>query len=171
MKALCIAYTKVDDWDGFGRYRSQVSSTLAPFGAKFLVRGGAFRPLRATCRSISSSCWSFPHATRRRLGINRTRIKQCFRFGWRQLDLSSSSSTLWTPRSPISSTFFGSAAPDPPIGAQRSRYRAASRSAARSEVGCGGRHRPPEAARARPSVTRTADLRVACGGLLPLVDD
>ena len=42
MKALCIAYTKVDDWDGFGRYRSQVSSTLAPFGAKFLVRGGAF---------------------------------------------------------------------------------------------------------------------------------
>ena len=45
MKASCIAYTKVDDWDGFGRYRSQVSATLEPFGARFVVRGGAFTTL------------------------------------------------------------------------------------------------------------------------------
>ena len=42
MKALCIIYTNVDDWEGFDRYRSQVAPTLEPFGAKFLVRGGAF---------------------------------------------------------------------------------------------------------------------------------
>jgi uncharacterized protein (DUF1330 family) len=42
MKALCIVYTNVDDWEGFDRYRSQVVPTLEPYGAKFLVRGGAF---------------------------------------------------------------------------------------------------------------------------------
>src|SRR5260221_288182 len=42
---------------------------------------------------------------RPRLGINRTHIKQCFRFGWRQPDLSSSSSTPSTPLNPIGQTF------------------------------------------------------------------
>ena len=42
MKALCIIYTNVDDWEGFDRHRTQVVPTLEPFGAKFLVRGGAF---------------------------------------------------------------------------------------------------------------------------------
>ena len=42
MKALCIVYENVDDWEAFDRYRSQVMPTLQPFGAKFLVRGGAF---------------------------------------------------------------------------------------------------------------------------------
>jgi uncharacterized protein (DUF1330 family) len=42
MKALCIVYENVDDWEGFDRYRSQVMPTLEPFGGKFLVRGGAF---------------------------------------------------------------------------------------------------------------------------------
>ena len=42
MKALCIVYLNVDDWEGYDRYRSQVVPTLEPFGAKVLVRGGAF---------------------------------------------------------------------------------------------------------------------------------
>lgn len=42
MKALCIVYLHVDDWEGYDRYRSQVVPTLEPFGAKVLVRGGAF---------------------------------------------------------------------------------------------------------------------------------
>jgi len=42
MKALCIVYENIDDWDGYDRYRSLVMPTLEPFGAKFLVRGGAF---------------------------------------------------------------------------------------------------------------------------------
>ena len=42
MKALCIVYENVDDWDAYDRYRRQVMPTLRPFGAKFLVRGGAF---------------------------------------------------------------------------------------------------------------------------------
>jgi uncharacterized protein (DUF1330 family) len=45
MKALCIVYVNVDDWEMFDRYRSQVVPTLEPFGAKFLVRGGAFTTL------------------------------------------------------------------------------------------------------------------------------
>ena len=42
MKALCIVYSNVDDWESFDRYRSRVMPTLEPFGARFLVRGGAF---------------------------------------------------------------------------------------------------------------------------------
>ena len=42
MKALCIVYLSVDDWEAYDRYRSQVVPTLEPFGAKFLVRAGAF---------------------------------------------------------------------------------------------------------------------------------
>jgi uncharacterized protein (DUF1330 family) len=42
MKALCIVYENVDDWEGYDQYRSQVMPTLDAFGAKFLVRGGAF---------------------------------------------------------------------------------------------------------------------------------
>jgi uncharacterized protein (DUF1330 family) len=42
MKALCIVYENVDDWEGYDQYRSQVIPTLEPFGATFLVRGGAF---------------------------------------------------------------------------------------------------------------------------------
>jgi len=41
MKALCIVYENIDDWDTYNRYRSQVMPTLEPFGARFLVRGGA----------------------------------------------------------------------------------------------------------------------------------
>ena len=42
MKALCIVYVNIDDWDAYDQYRSQVMTTLEPFGARFLVRGGAF---------------------------------------------------------------------------------------------------------------------------------
>jgi uncharacterized protein (DUF1330 family) len=42
MKALCIVYLHVDDWELYDRYRSQVVPTLEPFGAKVLVRGGTF---------------------------------------------------------------------------------------------------------------------------------
>ena len=42
MKALCIVYLNVDDWEGYDRYRSQVVPTLEPYGVKVLVRGGAF---------------------------------------------------------------------------------------------------------------------------------
>ena len=42
MKALCIVYLHVDDWEVYGRYQSRVVPTLEPFGAKVLVRGGAF---------------------------------------------------------------------------------------------------------------------------------
>ena len=42
MKALCIVYLNIDDWEGYDRYRSQVVRTLEPFGAKVVVRGGAF---------------------------------------------------------------------------------------------------------------------------------
>jgi uncharacterized protein (DUF1330 family) len=42
MKALCIVYEKIDDWESYDRYRSLVMPTLEAFGARFLVRGGAF---------------------------------------------------------------------------------------------------------------------------------
>ena len=45
MKALCIVYENIDDWDGFDQYRTEVMPTLEPFGARFLVRGGAFTTL------------------------------------------------------------------------------------------------------------------------------
>ncbi|HEY5662412.1 MAG TPA: DUF1330 domain-containing protein [Ilumatobacter sp.] len=42
MTALCIVYERVHDEDEFARYRRSVMPTLEPFGARFLVRGGAF---------------------------------------------------------------------------------------------------------------------------------
>ena len=45
MKALCIVYENIDDWDGFDLYRTKVMPTLEPFGGRFLVRGGAFTTL------------------------------------------------------------------------------------------------------------------------------
>ena len=42
MKVLCIVYENIDDWDGYDRYRREVMPSLEAFGAKFLVRGGAF---------------------------------------------------------------------------------------------------------------------------------
>ena len=45
MKALCIVFENIDDQDGFDRYRTEVMATLEPFGARFLVRGGAFTVL------------------------------------------------------------------------------------------------------------------------------
>ena len=45
MKVLCIVYESIDDREGFERYRSAVMSTLEPYGAKFLVRGGTFTTL------------------------------------------------------------------------------------------------------------------------------
>jgi uncharacterized protein (DUF1330 family) len=42
MKALCIVYLNIDDWNAYDEYRSQVMATLEPFDGRFLVRGGAF---------------------------------------------------------------------------------------------------------------------------------
>jgi uncharacterized protein (DUF1330 family) len=42
MKAYCIFYETLDDPALFETYRAQVIPTLAAYGGKFLVRGGAF---------------------------------------------------------------------------------------------------------------------------------
>ena len=97
MKALCIVYENIDDWDAYDQYRSQVMATLQPFEARFLVRGGRLRPSRVTCRSTGLPWSSSRHARQQKLGISRMRIKPCFRFGWRRPDASSSSSTPLRP--------------------------------------------------------------------------
>jgi uncharacterized protein (DUF1330 family) len=45
MKAYCIVYEIVDDLETFGRYRSQVMSTIEAHQGRFIVRGGAFTTL------------------------------------------------------------------------------------------------------------------------------
>jgi uncharacterized protein (DUF1330 family) len=52
MKAYVIATMTITDQARYDRYRAQVVATLAPFGAAFLVRGGAFTVPEG----------SFPHA-------------------------------------------------------------------------------------------------------------
>jgi uncharacterized protein (DUF1330 family) len=52
MKAYVIATMTITDQARYDRYRAQVVATLAPFGATFLVRGGAFAVKEG----------SFPHA-------------------------------------------------------------------------------------------------------------
>ena len=42
MRALFIVLENIHDPAGFDEYRSLVMPTLAPFGGKFLVRGGRF---------------------------------------------------------------------------------------------------------------------------------
>ena len=42
MRALFIVLENIHDPAGFDEYRNQVMPTLAPFGGKFLVRGGRF---------------------------------------------------------------------------------------------------------------------------------
>jgi uncharacterized protein (DUF1330 family) len=41
MKAYVIALETIHDEAKFGEYRAQVMATLAPYGAVFVVRGGA----------------------------------------------------------------------------------------------------------------------------------
>jgi uncharacterized protein (DUF1330 family) len=45
VKVLCIVYENIDDWEQFDQYRSAVVSTLEPYRARFLVRGGTFTTL------------------------------------------------------------------------------------------------------------------------------
>ena len=42
MKAYCIFQEDITDSAGFDAYRKEVMPTLAPFGGKFIVRGGRF---------------------------------------------------------------------------------------------------------------------------------
>jgi len=45
VRALVIFQEKLHDPVGFESYRREVAATLAPFGGKFLVRGGQFTVL------------------------------------------------------------------------------------------------------------------------------
>ncbi|QEX22188.1 hypothetical protein FRZ61_21180 [Hypericibacter adhaerens] len=42
MKAYCLFQEEIIDQAGFDAYRQQVMPTLAPFGGRFIVRGGHF---------------------------------------------------------------------------------------------------------------------------------
>ncbi len=45
MPAYVIVGVDVDDPEAYGAYTREVPATLAPFGGRFLVRGGAFEVL------------------------------------------------------------------------------------------------------------------------------
>jgi uncharacterized protein (DUF1330 family) len=45
MAAYLIVDVRISDPDAYARYRAAVEPTLAPYGGKFLVRGGAIEPL------------------------------------------------------------------------------------------------------------------------------
>lgn len=60
MKALCIVYERVDDEEEFARYRRVVMPTLEPFGARFLVRGGAFTVLEGEMPFTQIAVLEFP---------------------------------------------------------------------------------------------------------------
>lgn len=60
MKALCIVYERVEDPEEFDRYRQVVMATLEPFGARFLVRGGAFTVLEGDMPFTQIAVLEFP---------------------------------------------------------------------------------------------------------------
>ncbi len=60
MTALCIVYEDVHDDEAFARYRSVVMPTLEPFGARFLVRGGAFRVVEGEMPYTQVAVLEFP---------------------------------------------------------------------------------------------------------------
>lgn len=59
-KALCIVYERVDDEAAFDRYRRVVMPTLEPFGARFLVRGGAFTVVEGEMPFTQIAVLEFP---------------------------------------------------------------------------------------------------------------
>ena len=60
MKALCIVYERVDDEEAFARYRREVMPTLEPFGARFLVRGGAYTVIEGDMPFTQIAVLEFP---------------------------------------------------------------------------------------------------------------
>ena len=59
MSAYLIAEVEVTDPAVFEQYRAGVPATIAAYGGKYLVRGGALDVLEGTCnRNASSSCSS-----------------------------------------------------------------------------------------------------------------
>jgi len=50
MAAFIIADVTVKDPDTYAEYRKQVPATVAKYGGRFLVRGGAYEPLEGDWR-------------------------------------------------------------------------------------------------------------------------
>lgn len=50
MSAYVIANVKIEDQARYDRYRGKVAATVAAYGGRFLVRGGAIEPIEGTWR-------------------------------------------------------------------------------------------------------------------------
>jgi uncharacterized protein (DUF1330 family) len=63
MRAYCIVYERLHDPETFAEYRAQVMATLAAFGGRFLVRGGAFTVLEGDMPYDRIAMLEFPSRT------------------------------------------------------------------------------------------------------------
>ena len=70
-KGYWIAQVDVEDTELYGQYSAQIDATLAPFGGRFLVRGGRREAVEGTARQRSIviefdsyeqalACWRSP---------------------------------------------------------------------------------------------------------------
>ena len=61
MKAYCIFQEEIIDPAGFDAYRKEVLPTLAPFGGKFIIRGGRFTQVEGEMPYTRVVVVEFPH--------------------------------------------------------------------------------------------------------------
>ena len=97
MKALCIVYENIDDWEAFDRYRSQVMRTLEPFGARFLVRGGAFTTVEGEMPFERIAVLEFPSLEAAQTWYHSDAYQEVLQIRLAAADVSSSSSTPLKP--------------------------------------------------------------------------
>jgi len=66
MAAYIVVDLTVNDPDGFARYRDMVPPTVAAYGGRYLVRGGAITPLEGDWTPRRITVLEFPSAEQAR---------------------------------------------------------------------------------------------------------
>jgi len=66
MAAYIVVDLTVNDPDGFARYRDMVPPTVAAYGGRYLVRGGAITPLEGDWNPRRITVLEFPSAEQAR---------------------------------------------------------------------------------------------------------
>ena len=66
MSAFILVQIDVHDAEGYARYRGMVLPSIAAYGGKFVVRGGAVETLEGTWRPTRLVILEFPDADRAR---------------------------------------------------------------------------------------------------------
>jgi uncharacterized protein (DUF1330 family) len=77
-KAYVVGYLHITHAQGYAEYQKLVPATIAAFGGRYLVRGGAATQIEGQSHGGRNWCWSFPAEHRRRRGTTAMPIIRSF---------------------------------------------------------------------------------------------